>query len=883
MRKENKTPENKKRYFLTYTAVFSFCAFLMCLWLFLHGKTNINQISDGMNQHYRALIFYSRYLKGIFSDLFSTGKLNIPLWNLSIGEGSDIIDTLHGYGFGDPITFFCVFVPERYLYIFYLFSALARMYLSGLFFSMLAFYKGIRNHYAVLGGAICYAFCFWALQNFSLHIYFLTPLMYLPLLILSLEWIIDGRSPILFIIVVFLSSISWFYFFYMEALATALYGILRVLTLYRKDLLKGIRLLFVILGYALIGVLMGAAILAPVVLAYTGDTRTAIIRIIPVLYPAFFYERLFTIFVANDFPYDLYGGFASACLLSLGLLLKNYKKHGLLLAILVLCFLSVCLPYAGLAWNGFSYVSERWSFVLALPIAYTLSVMWDEFEGNRRYLAIVQVVLLLMSFYSAWSRSEWVFVPMGICILFNLIAASGLKKTIGIFDLRQCAMIVLILINVLYIYEFNLSGRGDGVMDDLLSIETARNINNVQEAALMKEYYEDQSEIFRYDSNHYTNNAAMTAKVYSTNYYFSITNPDDQYFRKELGIRDVFSCRMQGYDFRSVLDTLANVRYYMHNPGYGEVLPYGFRYLETKGKFDIYINENELPFGYTYDKTISYEDWYGMDALQKQETLLDHIVVKDGEHSSFKPDNIKEISYDVLPGDGVIYENGKVTAGESGQSIVLSLKEEVKDEAYIIINGLEHSDDFNLIEDDRTVAQICLQPDNNDAAYIIHMPLQHRYNYNKHDYVTYLGNKDGLEQITISFDLPGTYTIGEIKVFDASMDDYSKKISALGEDHLEDVKLSTNRIEGNISLGKEKCLLVSILYSKGWKAYIDGQETEVLKANEHHVGLLVPEGDHTITFTYFTPGLKIGLLASLCGFVLFVSVIILDKKRRARS
>ncbi len=880
MKNKGNIKDSNKRYYLIYTAAFLFCAFLMCLWLALHGKTNINLKSDGMNQHFRALIYYSNYLKGIVSGLFGSGKLNIPMWDLSIGEGSDIIDTLHGYGFGDPLTFFCIFVPERFLYLFYELNALTRMYLCGLFFSMLCFYKGIRNHYAVLAGAICYAFCFWSLQNFTLHIYFLSPLMYLPLLILTLERVVDGKSPLPFILAVFFSSISWFYFFYMEALATALYGILRVLTKYRKDLLKGIKLLFKILGYAVIGVAMAGVILVPVLIAYTGDTRTEIVRIIPMLYPAFFYERLFTIFVANDFPYDLYMGYASACLLALGLLVKNYKKHLLLLGILVLCLIFVCLPYVGLAWNGFSYVSQRWSFVLALPVAYTMSAMWEEFEGNRRYLAVVQVLILLMSVYSAWSRNERVFVPMGICILFLLISTSGWKKKIAFFDLRQALMIVLIVCNVLYIYEFNLSERGDGVMDDLLSIETAKNIKNVHEAVLMKDYYENASEIFRYDSNHYMNNAGMTQGFYSTNYYWSITNPDDQYFRRELGIRDAFSCRMQGYDNRAVLDTLANVRYFMLNENYGLVHPYGFEYSQTKGKFDIYVNRYELPFGYTYDKTLAYDKWYPLNALEKQEAMLERVVIEGGDASYIGPEDLQAIPYDVKTDDGVIFENGKITVNDSGAGITLALKQEVKGEAYASVNGLEHHDDFGLIEDDHTVAQVEVIPNNNDSFFISHMPLQHRYNYNKHDYEVYLGNKEGLSEVSLRFYLPGTYTFDEITVTDISTDEYDEKIAALKEDHLEDVKLETNTIRGSIDLEKEKYLLLSVLYSKGWKAYVDGQEAEVLKANEHHVALKLSSGHHDIVLTYSTPGIKAGIAVSVFGIVLFTAVCVMRKRKR---
>ena len=51
----------------------------------------------------------------------------------------------------------------------------------------------------------------------------------------------------------------------------------------------------------------------------------------------------------------------------------------------MVCLISVCIPMLGKVWNGFAYVSERWSFVIAMPIAYDLVHVWDDFEDNEEY------------------------------------------------------------------------------------------------------------------------------------------------------------------------------------------------------------------------------------------------------------------------------------------------------------------------------------------------------------------------------------------------------------------------------------------------------------------------------------------------------------------
>lgn len=97
---------------------------------------------DGWMQHYKALVYYSRYLRQIFYSIFCEHQLNIPAWDFNIGEGNDIIATLHYYVIGDPFTVFSVFVPEAFMYVYYAAILILRMYLAGIAFSVLCFKTG---------------------------------------------------------------------------------------------------------------------------------------------------------------------------------------------------------------------------------------------------------------------------------------------------------------------------------------------------------------------------------------------------------------------------------------------------------------------------------------------------------------------------------------------------------------------------------------------------------------------------------------------------------------------------------------------------------------------------------------------------------------------
>jgi len=65
-----------------------------------------------------------------------------------------------------------------------------------------------------------------------------------------------------------------------------------------------------------------------------------------------------------------------------------------------------------------------------------------------------------------------------------------------------------------------------------------------------------------------------------------------------------------------------------------------------------------------------------------------------------------------------------------------------------------------------------------------------------------------------------------------------------------------------------------IYYSKGWKAFIDGKETDHMRANYLLRAMKIPAGAHSIEFKFEPRIWKIGNSVSLIGSVIFVVFII---------
>lgn len=74
---------------------------------------------------------------------------------------------------------------------------------------------------------------------------------------------------------------------------------------------------------------------------------------------------------------------------------------------------------------------------------------------------------------------------------------------------------------------------------------------------------------------------------------------------------------------------------------------------------------------------------------------------------------------------------------------------------------------------------------------------------------------------------------------------------------------------------KEKQLVVfsEVYYKDGWKAYVDGKETPIVKTNYLLRGIEVPSGFHKIEMRYEYPFFKTANLLSTTGFMIFVVLI----------
>lgn len=219
------------RYLICYSGCFLVIALLIYSVFYWNGKTFV-WTSDGIPQHFNALVYYRSWLREILRNLFVEHRLEIPMWNMDIGYGADIITTMHYYVLGDPLALLSVLVPkETWMDEFYSLLILLRIYLAGLTFSYYCFYRG-NEKFPTLMGALLYAFSFWTIQGAVRHPYFMNPLIYFPLILVGVEKIFERKRARLYILMLAVSVISNFYFGYMICFMVLGYCVARYLMIH---------------------------------------------------------------------------------------------------------------------------------------------------------------------------------------------------------------------------------------------------------------------------------------------------------------------------------------------------------------------------------------------------------------------------------------------------------------------------------------------------------------------------------------------------------------------------------------------------------------------------------------------------------------------------
>lgn len=901
-------PSQKKNkrvsYYLMYSLAFVVIAALVFVWFPLSGRSLVWS-ADGVRQHLVSMTYYGHYIRDIFHTLITTGKFVAPHFDFSIGYGSDILTTLNWYAIGDPLNLLFAAVSSSKAAYLYTFLIIFRLYLMGIAFS--AYCNKMKlSRASQLCGSLAYVFCGFVFQAL-VHPNFLNPMIYLPLLFIGVEQVIKKQRPYFFVIAVFLAAVTDFYFFYMLTILLILYIVIRFFMLVKKQRVK--KFLLWVGRFALFygaGLLMACLLFLPVVMYMLSTSRAGTHQAINVFYPATYYLSLLPAFLTNKTAGAwVFFGYSALSFIAVILLFAKRKSHAVLKFTLILLTVFLLTPVVGDVFNGLSYVANRWIFGYSFVIALVTAVMLpDILRPTKRQLKIATIVTAVFALayfvvtVVSSSASARGFIPSYLIVVALLLGMWGLY-------LHRChgrnkqsnrpnrATLWLVLVSMclsfaIGAYYKNAPAQGGFVFQFSGPSNAAKTLT--QNSSSVVKSINDTS-FYRYDENEYggqdvVQNRSMLQGVNSTGSYFSLSNPYMiDYFIDDINIYVHQNCNICTLDNRTSVGTLASVKYFVVKDGLERYLPYGYDKLVKKsGSYEVYKNAYALPLGYTYDKTIPKAEYEKLSPVEKRQALLQGAVIENsasvtlGTTTPSFTDKI--VPYQVVCSPAVSREGTTFTVTKKGASATLSFSGLKDCETYLYLKNLNYAGGKG------TLIPLTIGSNNIEKEINYQTPAYSWY-ANQHDYLVNLGYAaQGKTKIKITFGAKGTYSLDDLQVICQPMSAYPAQVKALKQATLKQVHIGADQVTGSLHLDAPKLLCLTIPYSSGWTARVDGKKADVLNVNGMWCGLSLSAGDYNIVLDYTTPYFSQGALLSLTGLAIFVGVVVFyeaDKARRKKA
>ncbi|MFC1599713.1 YfhO family protein [Patescibacteria group bacterium] len=104
-------------------------------------------------------------------------------------------------------------------------------------------------------------------------------------------------------------------------------------------------------------------------------------------------------------------------------------------------------------------------------------------------------------------------------------------------------------------------------------------------------------------------------------------------------------------------------------------------------------------------------------------------------------------------------------------------------------------------------------------------------------------------------------------------EDSDKAVEILKPLEISEIQYDLQGIQLEVESDEMGFLIVNDTYYPEWKAYIDGEKTEIIKTNGLVRGIFVPEGRHTVIFAYQPVYFYVGLVVSLVTFLLMLVIV----------
>ena len=689
---------------------------------------------------------------------------------------------------------------------------------------------------------------------YSQNIMWLDGVILLPIIFLGIDKLIENK-PKLFYISLTISIICNYYIGYMSCIASLIYFIYKHYLKENKIITKEI---INIIKYILLSVLTSGVVLAPSLMSLLSGKASGILQeFIPNQKFALF--DLITRFYIGSFKTtDLEVGCPNIYISLIIVVLviyyffnkkinqKEKKASLILLSVFIISFVFYPID---VIWHTFKHpygFPFRYSFIfdfIMLIIAYKSIIKLDTIDKEFIKKFILYSFILTIVVDKLLYTKTMYYKTLGtfILLIIYLIYLSKNKK------IKKS--IILLIILEMFLNDFL-------IVINIKYQDKEKYKNFVSDTGYIIDKLNEKEKFYRLEKDYsYSTNDELLLNYNGISHFSSVyEEKNNELLGKYLGIFNRFY--ITNYNGSTpVTNSLFNIKYILSNKN----LNY-YNKIETYKNINTYENNYNLPIGFSTEDNIKNLKLKKLDPFENQNNILKSMD-RNIENVFIK--NNYKIELNNLELD----EKDKTTYKKINKNEKASIKINLTTENAGVL--------YNYIASEKTKKIDILL----NGKSIIDITDQNNYNYN----VVELGKFNQNETLEIEYVLlEETIKPKDIMFYTLDMDKFKKSIQILKQhDELKIIEYKKDYIKTNINVQKQNQILyTSIPFDKGMKVIVDGKEIKPTQIFDTLIGVELQKGNHVVEFKYIPQGLKLGIIISALGIMLFTINEVKCKKKK---
>lgn len=346
-------------------------------------------------------------------------------------------------------------------------------------------------------------------------------------------------------------------------------------------------------------------------------------------------------------------------------------------------------------------------------------------------------------------------------------------------------------------------------------------------------------------------------------------------FLKKLGVRVDYVHVQYNLNTTKVADMLLGIKYLILTPGYdnkkGYEVVYEEPFLEDNAK--IVKNPYYLSLGYEVNEKIFDTNLDEGNTFELQNIILKNMTGLN-EDVYIKHEGEIKFTVEGFYDDRGVYRIIKDEADtEESDNVEDSNNEKVHKITY----------EFEVEKEDQVYAYLVAECNDKIKIFINDEEVKRDNSYIEDETVD-LGKRQIGEKVKLEMVPEGDCFAGEIHIYYENEEVLKKHYKLLSENEVRMEKINDTKYIANVNVeNDEQLVMFTIPYDEGWKIKENAERLESVEVLDNLIGVRLDKGEHEISLEYELPKMKVGVICSLIGGIVWFVLLRIRKKKFMRE